>query len=465
MSLDLLKSQQILDGLLGGTSNINLSNLASIQDCFTNIEDRLMQVAQRKLVDKLMTNENVAQLAATANQAGQIVGNLIANYEAVKTRLDTLSFGDAILALQKLTGNDRIAAVDKIRQQYEGKITGLNDMLANVANLDICKMDNYKPDGQLIPGQSTIPNVPPSAFPPYSSPIQTGAAITLVADNYNDLMYLVKDIIQKDQTKLNEPGYQEMVTSWYTIVMSYHDKIRQSTDASKDEQFNTEFQASIQYELAKNTKWTSGQKTEYERVTREAGVQIKSGAEDIRRKFMKGSIIPGTLLLTGITVYGKPGEDFTSFLDIKRAQRPQHLVEKYKGMRGVDIPDGGFYTNSSGGRFKVGTLAYSETSTGAYGKQLTSDKSCASTRVPGGSVLQLRNPDGTPYNPTGNNPDGLVTVEDTGAAKLTYNKVDVFSLTPEKYKNMSSVQVFLVSTGSKTYAPQYKRAQSLYGGA
>jgi hypothetical protein len=85
--------------------------------------------------------------------------------------------------------------------------------------------------------------------------------------------------------------------------------------------------------------------------------------------------------------------------------------------------------------------------------------------VPGGSILALKNPDGSPYDPTGKNPEGTYRVTDTGNAKLTYEKVDIYTETPDIYKktNMNAIQVYVVSLGTKK-GKQYNIAQKRYGG-
>jgi len=129
---------------------------------------------------------------------------------------------------------------------------------------------------------------------------------------------------------------------------------------------------------------------------------------------------------------------------------------------GYRIPTGNTYTNSEGKVFQIGTLNYSDAYTGAYGKQLVSDFHISSTRFPGGSILSLRNPDGSPYNPSGRNASGMFTVTDTGNPELTYKKPDIFTLTPNKYTNMDNVRVYLVSKGSQQ-GQNYKIAQQRYG--
>jgi hypothetical protein len=173
--------------------------------------------------------------------------------------------------------------------------------------------------------------------------------------------------------------------------------------------------------------------------------------------------VTGSMLSTGVTVYGGPNTDYTTFLDIKPSQRPPELTAYWQS-RGYKIPSGNTYTNSKGKSFRIGTLDYEDAFKGPFSDRLIDGFSCASTRVPIGSVLALKNPDGTPYNPSGKNPSGVYTVHDTGNQELTYKKVDIFALNPEPYKasNMAAVQVFLVSRGSKE-APQYKKAQARFG--
>ncbi len=166
----------------------------------------------------------------------------------------------------------------------------------------------------------------------------------------------------------------------------------------------------------------------------------------------------GGAVSVGVTTYSGPQSDFTTFLDINPAQRPAKLAEFWTG-KGYDIAAQEAKLKARG--IKTGTLDYDDAFNGAYAK-LESDRTCASCRFPGGSVLAMKNPDGTPYDPTGKNPTGEYTVTDTGNAKLTYDKPDIFTNTPELYRNtLDDIRVFLVSAGTKM-AKQYKVAQSRY---
>jgi len=165
----------------------------------------------------------------------------------------------------------------------------------------------------------------------------------------------------------------------------------------------------------------------------------------------------GKPISIGATTYSGPQSDFTTFLDIKPAQRPASLTA-YWTNRGYNIAAQEAKLQARG--IRTGTLNYSDAFMGAYDR-LESDKTCASCRVPGGSVLALKTPDGNPYDPTGKNPTGEYRVTDTGNAKLTYAKPDIFTDTPNAYTSLDSVQVYLVSSGTRLGA-QYKVAQSRY---
>jgi hypothetical protein len=176
-----------------------------------------------------------------------------------------------------------------------------------------------------------------------------------------------------------------------------------------------------------------------------------------------GDSINGQNVAVGVTIYGGPDWDFTTFLDIKPAQRPPDLVS-YWTSKGYNIASQEAKLSNRG--IKTGTLNLSDAYKGAYGRALRVGFSCASTRFPGGTQLQLRNQDGSIYDPAGLNPSGIVTVDDTGNAELTYKKVDLFISREyaDHYKtsNMNGVIVSLVSKGVQT-APQYVRAQKKFG--
>ena len=158
----------------------------------------------------------------------------------------------------------------------------------------------------------------------------------------------------------------------------------------------------------------------------------------------------------GATTYGGITTDFTTFLDLNPSERPPHVKQMWES-KGYNIAKNEASMRARG--MKTGTLSMADTRRGAYG-QLTENKTVASTRYPGGSVLLLKNPDGSPYDPTGKNPSGRYTVMDTGNASATYRKVDIYTDTPEAYSNLGGVQVHVESIGSKT-GPQYKRAQKM----
>jgi len=157
----------------------------------------------------------------------------------------------------------------------------------------------------------------------------------------------------------------------------------------------------------------------------------------------------------GATTYSGPGSDFTTFLDLKPGQRKPE-DEAYWRSRGYNIEQQEQNLNSRG--IKTGTLNYSDAFNGAYG-QLISDQTCASSRWPGDSVLSLTNADGTPFNPIGKNSSGQYRVTDTGNARLTYNKPDIFTNTPDAYKGLDSVVVTPVSLGNKKNS-QYQKAHN-----
>jgi hypothetical protein len=111
-----------------------------------------------------------------------------------------------------------------------------------------------------------------------------------------------------------------------------------------------------------------------------------------------------------------------------------------------------------------GTLRASDQYNGAYGA-LEYHSSVASTLYPGGTVLRITNTDGTPYNPSGQNPTGTYTVRDTGNFRTsninTYNGLDFYTDSKTTYRHGTSINVTPVAIGTQV-GLQYQRAYDYY---
>jgi hypothetical protein len=433
----------------------------ALVDCTKNIPQRLLGMAQAKLFDIAAKNESVQKLAGAvifAEAAIETISDIAERVHAVIEHPETLMA--ALLEAQGLTGAALAQKMQYIADTF-GNVSGLNGIIAAALESGICGQPNYYADGTSVPKQILTPT---NMTPPIVPGVSAGAVSTYnssAKDAYDEFAFKLKESLEIDDVSQQDPDRAAMLSIVTTLAMGYHDDVSKTIDASKDAELLSKYKANADLERQKNLGWSAEIKNSYNNRTTSIGDEISRNTQVIRNFYNRNTLAAGTLLSVGVTTYSGPAEDFTTYLDIKPEQRPPELTAKYQA-QGRRIPTGSTYTNSAGKTFKIGTLDYAEAFQGAYGP-IVSDRTCASTRVPGGSVLAMRNPDGTAYDPTGKNPSGQYTVMDTGNAQLTYKKPDIYTTTPNMYTNTGSVQVYLVSKGTQKKS-QYKLAQRTYGG-
>lgn len=439
-----------------------VAEITSLADCAKTIPQRLLQLAQDKAYQILSQNEDVKKLAAN-------IAIVQKNVETIKAIVDQVhgyienptSLMQDILDSQGLTGEALRQKTQEITDKFSA-VSGLDSIIAAAKATGICDQTDYYADGSFAPKQTLTPtDLPPSAIPGVVAGVSTNTYDSTAKDKYDQFSFDLKEQLELDSSEEQSSDRAQMMSLLTTLVMGYHDGISKTTDSSKDAELFDKYSSNVESEKTRNAGWPSDIKTSFSNKTSMCGDIIKRNV-DVIRAFYNRNSPSGSAISVGVTTYSGPADDFTTFLDIKPEQRPAELTAKYKA-EGKTIPTGSTYTNSKGKTIKIGTLDYADAFTGAYGKTLVSDKSCASTRFPGGSIISLRNSDGTPYDPTGKNPSGEYHVDDTGNAELTWKKPDIFTLTPEKYTGMDSVQVFLVSKGSQVNGSQYQLAQKTYG--
>jgi hypothetical protein len=444
---------------------LNLEPAANLFDCVMNLEDRIMAKAQEKAMELLTNNSTAKDVVSKLGQVQAYASTLqeVINVAKLIKERDLLT---EIAIAKGLQGLAKVKKVQEILTKFGGAVNNITDMINNLDVLDICSAPNYTANGAILSNGISSPAIIPMASPPTHPGATVNTQVITAKNDYDGLMFEIKNYTGKDTSKTSDSSYVSMITSVNTIALAYHDKLMKSKSNADDARFASEFKTSVGIELnTHNLQWNEEIKTDYNNRCNNIGISLGRSGDIVRAYAMRNQIGPvtGSMLSTGVTVYGGPNTDYTTFLDIKPSQRPPELTAYWQS-RGYKIPSGNTYTNSKGKSFRIGTLDYEDAFKGPFSDRLIDGFSCASTRVPIGSVLALKNPDGTPYNPSGKNPSGVYTVHDTGNQELTYKKVDIFALNPEPYKasNMAAVQVFLVSRGSKE-AQQYKKAQARFG--
>jgi hypothetical protein len=440
-----------------------LKQVASIQtlaDCAKTLPQRLLDMATQKALDIIRSNEDVKKLAAlvTVVQSNiELVKTISDNIKALKD--DPETFLSEVLAAQGLTGNDLIAKIETLTTKYAA-LNNINELIDKAMTSGICGQKNFYADGSPAPKPSLVPSdVLPREVPGVVagvSPLVTYD--TSAKDNYDAFIFQLKEHVEIDSIQEQNSERAKMISVVTTLTMGYHDQISRTTDNSSDSSFHDAFVRNVENELTKNGDWPNDIKESYKSRTSAIGTLIRNNADVIRAFYNRNSPTRGKYVSVGITTYSGPDADFTTFLDIRPSERPPELAQMWKN-KGFNIPAQEAKLKARG--IKTGTLPYSYAFKGAYGA-LESDRTCASSRFPGGSVIMLKKPDGTIYDPTGRNPSGLYKVTDTGNTRLTYNKPDIYTSTPEKYSSTESVQVFLVSRGTQE-GPRYRAAQKMFG--
>lgn len=437
-----------------------VSQIQSLADCAKNLPQRLMEIAQKKLMDLIMNTEEAKKIASMV----EVLQQKMELVESIRERIDAIRENPAsliseVLASRGLTGAALTARTQALIDKY-GDATGVNAAFAAIDSLGICGQQNTTADGTSV---SLEMKTPTDSIPPTVNGV-TPVQFNTHTGESKDVYHAFTDRLKENYAHSNsgDAEFTKMIGVVTSLAMGFHDKVSKTTDSSKDNEYYQQYTAAVEAEKARNPNWTENTKTEFSNRTTNAGRTILTDTSIIRGFHNRNApMAAGQLLSVGVTTYSGPESDYTTYLDIKPEQRPAALTAKYQA-EGKRIPTGNTYTNSKGKTFKIGTLDYADAFRGAYGA-ISSDRTVASTRVPGGSIVQLRNKDGSIYDPTGKNPSGMYTVMDTGNAELTYKKPDIFTSTPNLYTNTAQVHVYLVSSGTKT-GKQYNIAQQRYGG-
>ena len=159
------------------------------------------------------------------------------------------------------------------------------------------------------------------------------------------------------------------------------------------------------------------------------------------------------------TCYGGPMTDLTTLCDIIPSERPPEAVAKWGGEAKVNAIAAKM---AAGGKAKPGVLHLADAYRGCYGP-LIMGKTIGSCRWPGGTVIKFTRQDGSPFNPTGINAEGVYTVTDYGAPKKNFTAVDFFTDNEKPFLKGAQSELLnasVITMGSKT-GPNYHRAHKL----
>jgi hypothetical protein len=465
------KTQADISQVLGGET-LDLGAVTRLSDCIKNIDDIIIDRLKRKLTSLLLQNSTVSSAINAVTGIMNLI-NLVNSYIAFAQSLLDKSFLELLILAKNAGLLERSELFRQIQEKYGDAIKNLNDILANIDNLNICNLMGL--GGGPIP--SGVKNMKPEALPDFGSLVNVDTASLEKKQKYEDVIsrigYEITNVIDFVPNSLsnvinNAPQIPPIVNSALSQLQNFSRAvINRYGTASDDEvtKLRALFNDEIDRKIAEHSyEWSPETREFYKQKANETLMIVESEQKTLSEwNIVKNNAYqPGQRVSSGITLYGDPEWDFTTFLDLapsEREKRPD-LVAKY----GSRLTSGLASLAKQG--YKPGTLKLSDTSNGAYGK-LISGYSCATARWPGGTKLQLKNPDGSIYDPAGINPSGIVTVIDYGpVSKKTWDRLDVYiekAVDAEKYQktNTANVDVYLVEMGTKISA-KYTKAQSLF---
>lgn len=392
-----------------------VSQIQSLSDCAKNLPHRLMEMAQAKALDMIMSTPLAKDLASqldSLNRQYEAVKKIAELANPKKSKEETLK--DALLAAKKLTGIDLVQKINDIVTKF-GAVSGLSDMLNGLSSLNVCQMDNFAPGGAPIPNPTNIPlDTPPPAVEGVVTPVANAAYDSRPKDEYDSFIFQLKEHLVKDAVKVGAlsgsalENYTRMLGVLNTITYSYHDNISRTTDNSKDEQYKQTFLGLVESELSKHPEWDASLQVDYKGRCGVIENEITRNTNVIRAFYSRNAPATGDWIPMYITVYGNASIDKTTAKEI--------------------TPPGA-------------KLDVSDQFNGAYGVPLVKGTSVASNYWKGKTVLEIRYAkDQTPVG------SGRVVVHDTGG--MSNNVIDYYCADDkELYK---SIQGKGTNNGGKT---------------
>lgn len=197
---DLVKvvETQRLSQALFGTS-INLGAVSRVADCIKNIDDIIVEKIKAKIINEI--SEAIrANSGGTIDRALSVINKLqvmaqlaISLYNRAKST-DDMSLVELLLLAKNAGVLDRIKYFKIIQEKYGTIVGNINELLTNIASLDICSIPNYGPNGQRLSFPLTVNTAAPTALPNFSPPITVDNNSVQIKGAYEDVLRRIGDI-------------------------------------------------------------------------------------------------------------------------------------------------------------------------------------------------------------------------------------------------------------------------------
>lgn len=465
------KTQADISQVLGGET-LDFGTVTRLSDCIKNIDDVIIDRLKRKLTSLLLQNNTASSAIGAASSIMNLV-NLVNSYITFINELKDKSFLELLILAKNAGLLERIELFRQIQEKYGNVISNLNNILDNIDSLNICNMIGL--GGGPIPS-GVKQNMKPEALPDFGTIVEVNNDSIEKKQKYEDVIsrigFEITNVLDFVPTRLagainSKPSTPPVVNDALSHLQNFSRAVinRYGTaEADEVTKLRAIFNMEIDRKLDEYShEWTPETREFYRSKAQEA-LNVASAEQQTLRDWnvLKSNMQrPGEKLdTTGITVYGPASWDLTSYLDLAPNLRPTPPPFSQARI------DAGLESLRKQ-KLTPGTLQnISDQFTGAYNKtRLVSGYSCASSRWPGGTKLQLRNPDGSIYDPAGLNPTGIVTVVDTGpVTKETWLRPDIFVENADdakKYiKTSNRVEIFMVEIGTDTSNKKYRLAQN-----
>jgi len=495
--------------------NNAISKVSSAGDCFKDIDNLVLENVQKQAFDFASGIPDAKELTKQVSKM-QEISKTVEDVGKEINKLKEKNLSD--LLKQAANAPDllaRISIIADIQSKFGDAVEDLNSLVDNITSFDPCSLVDYKVDAsgnaKPIPQAGQFLNEPPAPFPSFTPPVNVNYAAEEAKADYRQAMARMGDVVNdKSNVSKTESG-MGMMASLQFIGRDFHDSLAgtrtpevlpYAPETSSDPK--TALQQAADEELRKNKKlWSADDKNEFEtRVSQLMDLADKDGdligkhfkikkAEEGPEswtgdnffkipdnilsppanrkardsKVTEAAISVGSLASTGISIYGGPDWNYLRFLSIAEAERPQELIDYWIDERNKNIEEDTDRLSNQFG-IKLGTRSYASIFIGTYNEKLKSGYSVSSTKFKGGTVLQLKNRDGSIYDPAGINSKGLVTVVDAAEGIKDFSllnlyidaeHVDAYSKT-----QLQSVQAFLYSSGTQI-STIYTASQDKWG--
>ena len=494
--------------------NQAISQVSSAGDCFKDIDNLVLDNVQGQVLKAISDipaakdlSKNIAKMQEMTDTVKKIGDDI--NKLKEKNLSELLKQAGAAGILE------RIPLIADIQSKFGDAVEDLNSLVDNITSFDPCSIVDFKIDSSGSPKEIPAPgkflNEPPKAFPSFTPPVNVNYAAEEAKADYRQSMARMGDVVNdKTNVSKTESG-MSMMSSLQYIGRDFHDSLAgtrtpevlpYAPETSQDPK--AALQQAADEELRKNEKtWSSADKQEFKtRVSQLIDLgnkdgkiigkhfQIKKAEEgpeswtgenffkipdnilspssnkkSSESNVTKGTVSIGALASTGITIYGGPDWNYLRFLLIAPEDRPQTLIDYWIDERNKNIEEDTDRLSNQFG-IKLGTRSYNSMFVGVYNEELKSGYSVSSTKFKGGTVLQLKNRDGSIYDPAGINSKGLVTVVDAAEGIKDFSLLNLYvgAEHVEAYSKtqLQSVQAFLYSSGT-LISTLYTDAQDKWG--